>query len=65
MVKDRFWDRVRKYLRELAKDMERNSVSAAGSSPAACCHVPVEELERRREMYRAEAEARKKTASAG
>ena len=65
MAKNGFWVRVRTYVRNLLQDMEKNSVSAAGSSPSACCHVPVEELERRREAYRAEAEARKKTASAG
>ncbi len=61
MAKGTFWVRVRKYFRDLAKDMERDSVSAAGSSPSACCHVPVEELDRRRETYRAEAEERKKS----
>jgi hypothetical protein len=51
--KDRpkLWERIKKSFRELAQDLERESVSAKGSSPSACCHVPVEELERRRTAY--------------
>jgi hypothetical protein len=50
--RERTWTRIRLYFRQLALDMERNSVSAQGSSPTSCCHVPVEDLERRSAMYR-------------
>lgn len=52
MTRERLWLRVRKHIRALKEDMERNSVSAAGPSGSACCHAPVEELEKRRELYR-------------
>jgi len=58
---ERLWSRVGKYIRDLKKDMERNSVSAAGPSSSACCHAPVEELEKRREMYRGLAKDQRRT----
>jgi len=50
--RERTWTRIKRYFRQLAVDMERDSVSAHGSSPSSCCHMPVEDLERRSVMYR-------------
>ena len=46
------WQRMKKGLRELKEEMYKNSVANAGPSDEACCHKPVEELEREREKYR-------------
>ncbi len=47
-----FWEKIRISLQNLRDEMYKNSVANAGPSDAACCHKPVEELERERERYR-------------
>jgi len=59
MAKDKLWPRIRGYFRQLATDLEKESVSAAGPSHASCCQVPPEVLEEKREQYREIARNRK------
>ncbi len=46
------WEKIAGGLRNLKEDMYKDSVAAAGPSDDACCHKPVEELERQRNDYR-------------
>jgi hypothetical protein len=49
-----WWAGLKRSLRQLKEDLEKDSVANAGPSTSSCCHVEPEELERRREMYRQE-----------
>ena len=59
MAKDKLWPRIKRYIRQLAAEMEKESVSAAGPSHASCCQIPPEVLEEQREKYRQIARNRK------
>ncbi len=44
-----FWAKLGSSLKGLKEQMYRNSVASAGPSKGGCCHLPEEELERRRQ----------------
>ncbi len=44
-----FWAKLGDSLKDLKEEMLRNSVASSGPSKGSCCHVPEEELERRRQ----------------
>jgi hypothetical protein len=50
--KQGWWAGFKRSLKQLKEDLERESVANAHAAPSSCCHVPPEELERRREEYR-------------
>lgn len=51
-VRPNFWKRFKRSMRNLREEMYQNSAAKAGPSDDACCHKPVEELEKERERYR-------------
>ncbi len=59
MATEKLWPGIKRRLRQLAADLEKESVSAAGPSHASCCQVPPEVLEEKREAYRQIAKSRK------
>ncbi len=50
--KPKFWQRIKSSLRDLKSEMEKNSVATAGPSEHGCCHMPDEELEKKRSAYK-------------
>lgn len=51
-----FWQNLKHSLNTLLQEMRKDSAASAGPSGKACCHLPVEELERKRAEYRRIAE---------
>ncbi len=49
MAKKGFWAKLGDSLKDLKEEMVRNSVASSGPSKGGCCHLPEEELQRRRQ----------------
>lgn len=51
--KEGLWKRFTRSLKDLKDEMEKNSVAKNAPSAAGCCHLPEEEIERKRANYKA------------
>jgi hypothetical protein len=50
--KPKLWQRIKISLRDLKSEMEKNSVANAGPSKHGYCHMPEEELEKKKSAYK-------------
>ncbi|HEC61495.1 MAG TPA: hypothetical protein ENI27_04505 [bacterium] len=56
--KEGLWKRFTRSLKDLKGEMEKNSVANNVPPPQGCCHLPDEEIERKRANYKALARQR-------
>ena len=59
--KKEFWTQTKAFFQSLGEEMKQNSVAAnAGKIEPLCCHMPEEELDKKRAEFTALAQARSK-----
>lgn len=56
--KEGLWKRFPRSLKDLKEEMEKNSIANNAPSSHGCCHLPEEEIERKRATYKALARQR-------